>query len=231
MGRRIVMTPPAPDAEKHIFDSPYLPGQGLLQESLYLALIVFGAGMLLLFVPLYLTMPLLEAVLVTVEAVPLVAALSALVALIMAVYRALRYERRERRYMRMMDYQLEQMRREFEDRDTYVDMAGGQEVDSRRWDRLAYDLLRRYYDTLARTGSREAAARAMSRDACVREGICTQKEWNIVNSLLVGRGLRDGRRRVLIPRTFDEAWRIWQEKSALVSGWYVDDDGMWIPKE
>ncbi len=229
MGRRIVMTPPAPDAEKHIFDSPYLPGQGLLQESLYLALIVFGAGMLLLFVPLYLTMPLLEAVLVTVEAVPLVAALSALVALIMAVYRALRYERRERRYMRMMDYQLEQMRREFETRETYVSAAEKQEVDSRRWDRLAYEVLKRYYSVLQRTGDPNQAVHAISRRVCVSEGLCTQADWNELNRLLQTRGIRG--KRFLIPKTFEEAWQLWQEHNLQVSGWYVRDDGVWVPKE
>ena len=234
MGRRIVVMPPQAEVEQKSFDS-WLPGQGLLEESLALAGIIFVAGEVLIFGVAYVALPLGEAAMTTVALMPLVAALAAFVALALAVYRVLRYERRERRHLAMMDLQVEHLRRQ-------VFPNGGNTTgpeppvahdvvsDGRRWSQIAYEMLRRYYDTLARTGSREAAARAMSRDVMVRAGVCHQKEWNIVNRLLIKRGIRHGRKRVLRPRTFEEAWAIWQQTHAHPPGWYVTDDGMWVPK-
>ena len=226
MGRRIVVTPMETAGEPR-FDS-WLPGEGLLEESLALAAIVFVLGEIVVLGVSYLFMSLADAAVTTVSAAPIVAALAAMLALFLAFYRVLRFERRERRYMQFLDYQLDALMAEEDDEPVE---AAPNVRDTKYWDRLAFTLMRRYYDTLNRTRSREAAARAISRDACVKAGLCNQKEWNVVNRLFVARGLRRGRKRGLTPRTFDEAWRLWQAKSAEVSGWYVDEHGDWIPKE
>ena len=214
-------------ARERFFDAP--SGWMLLSESaqvaraLFLALVLLGGGAAKIFLPWK------EAGLLTLTLIAPAALVAAvLVWLGLVTYRALWFERRERRYMRFLDHQLDALMGEEDEGDVEVVLNVR---DTRYWDRLAFTLLRRYYDTLNRTRSREAAARAISRDACVKAGLCNQKEWNVVNRLLVARGLRRGRKRGLIPRTFDEAWRIWQQKSAEVSGWYIDEDGDWIPKE
>ena len=238
MSRRItVMTPDMSDVEERPFDS-WLPGQGLLQESIALALIIMVAGEVIIFGLAYPLLPPVEVLSLTLDLFPLVAALAALIALVLAVYRVLRYERREKRHLEMMDLQVEHLRRQvYPDGDEGVPPVAGQPAthdvvsDGRRWNRIAYEMLRRYYGTLRRTGSREAAARAMSRDVMVQAGVCTQREWNIVNQLLIRRGIRHGRKRFLRAATFDEAWGIWRRAQANPPGWYVTDDGYWVPKE
>lgn len=231
MTRRITVIPPQATEERPPFDS-WLPGQGLLQETVVLAVMVFVAGELVLLGAAYLVMPLADAALFTLGAAPLVAALAALVALALAAYRVLRFERRERRHMALLDAQVEAVWRQLQEEVAQVrpQVKGGVR-DDRHWNRLAYEILRRYYDTLARTGSREAAGRAISREACVEAGLCNQKEWNVVNQLLIKRGIRAGRKRYLQPPTFEAAWRTWQEKGAHASGWIIDPQGDWIPKE
>lgn len=230
MTRRVIVIPSQATEERPAFDS-WLPGRGLLQESVALAGIVFVAGEMLLLGITYLVMPLADAALATLAAAPVVAALAALVALVLALYRVLRFERRERRHMALLDAQVEAAWRELQEAMPAARVPTGGIRDDRYWDRLAYEILRRYYATLARTRSREAAARAISRDVCVQAGLCNQKEWNVVNQLLVKRGIRAGRKRYLRPRTFDEAWRIWQEKSAGVHRWIFDEQGDMIPQE
>ena len=248
MNRRIIIrpapppvwsgpTPPVPgmpgptpggigEARDRFFDAP--PGWMLLSESgavaraLFFALVLLGGGVAKILLPWK------KALLLTLTlTVPASLVVAVLVWLGLVAYRTLWFERRERRYMQFLDFQLEALMGEEEG--PVETVSNGR--DTRYWDKLAFTLLRRYYETLNRTGSREAAARAISRDACVKAGLCNQKEWNVVNRLLVARGLRRGRKRGLTPRTFDEAWRLWQEKGGEVSGWYIDEEGDWIPKE
>ena len=230
MNRRIVVMPPQAEAEQKPFDS-WLPGQGLLEESLALAGIIFAAGEVLIFGLTYVVLPLNEAAMTTVALMPLVAALAAFVALALAVYRVLRYERRERRHLAMMDLQVEHLRRQVED--TGERLTGTRfaehESGTRYWDQLAYEMLKRYYSVLQRTGDPNQAVHAISRRVCVKDGVCTQTDWNELNRLLQTRGIRG--KRFLIPKTFEEAWQLWQEHSLQVSGWYVRDDGVWVPKE
>lgn len=229
MTRRITVMPPQ-NPDEPVFDS-WLPGRGLLQESIALAGIVFAASEMIVLGVAYLAMPLVDAALFTLAVAPVTAALAALIALALAVYRVLRFERRERRYLALLDAQVEEVWRRLEEEEPAFRMAADENVrDDRYWDRLAYEIISRYYDTLARTGNRKAAAQAISRDACVRAGLCNQKEWNIVNQLLIKRGIRDGRKRYLRPRTRDEAWRLWKEKASARHGWKVDGV-YWIPKE
>ena len=226
MTRRIMVMPPQTSGEE-VFDS-WLPGRGLLQESIALAGIVFVAGEIMLLGAAYLVLPLTDAVLVALAAAPVVAAFAALVALVLALYRVLRFERRERRYMWFLDHQLRRMVEGEEPMDTTSSLKAGR-YDEKYWDRLAYEVLRRYYTVLERTGDPAQAVQAISRRACVQDGLCTQADWNELNRLLKARGIRG--KRFLRPKTFDEAWAIWQERSAQVNGWYVRQDGTWVPKE
>ncbi len=216
------------DARDGFFDAP--PGWVLLAESsavaraFFIAVIVLGAVLAKLFLPWQKT-----ALLTLTFIVPSALALATLLWLTLVLYRALWFERRERRYMLWLDYHLDRL---IAEQDTEEPQRAVTNVrDTRYWDQLAFVILQRYYYTLTQTGSREAAARAISRDVCVSAGLCNQKEWNVVNRLLVARGLRRGRKRGLTPHSLDEAWRIWQQKSAEVSGWYIDEHGDWIPRE
>ncbi len=246
MHRRIIIPTPSPGRQSpraaampgstdiHVaaaagrfFDAP--PGRMLLAESGAVARALFIALTLLGAAAAKVVLPWKEVGLLTLTLIaPAALVVAVLVWLGMVLYRALWFERRERRYMQFLDVQLDALMEEEDEGDAEV---VPNVRDTKYWDRLAFTLLQRYYETLNRTRSREAAARAISREACVREGICNQKEWNVVNRLLVARGLRRGRKRGLIPRTFEEAWRIWQEKSAQTNRWYIDDHGDWIPRE
>jgi len=232
VARRVIVMPSQADSEERAFDS-WLPGEGLLQESLALAGIVFIALEVVLFAVAYLVQPLSEAVVTTLGAAPLVAALAAVIALVLAVYRVLRYERRERRHMALLDAQVEEAWRRLppeEEQDTPLrHPIAVQPSDIHYWDGLAYEVLRRYYTVLSRTGDPNRAVTAISRRVIVKEGLCSQPDWNELNRLLQERGIRG--KRYLIPKTFEEAWRLWRARSAQVSGWYVREDGVWVPKE
>ena len=230
MRRRITITSPQSVPEEVAFDS-WLPGQGLLQESIALAGIIFVAGEIIVLGVAYLAVPLADAVLFTLAAAPVMAALAALIALALAVYRVLRFERRERRHIALLDARVEEAWRWLEP-PVAEETAGSGRVardDLRYWDRLAYEVLRRYYTVLDRTGDPARAVQAISRRACVGDGLCTQGDWNELNRLLQARGIRGKRR--LRPTTFEEAWRMWQEGERKKGGWYVREDGVWVPKE
>lgn len=132
--------------------------------------------------------------------------------------------------MALLDAQVEEVWRRLEPPGEEAGRPGRVARDDLRyWDRLAYEVLRRYYAVLQRTGDPAQAVQAISRRACVRAGLCTQTDWNELNRLFQARGIRGKRR--LLPPTFEEAWRLWLEGGERSSGWYVREDGTWVPKE
>ena len=209
MRRRYVIVPDVPEMPKADFDSPYIPGSGLIQETVAVAVIVWiglcatALGVGLLFAPLDKMLSLAPKVL------GFNLAVASIFAVALAVYRTLRHEREERLIR-------EEIFRRWEREDALFapdeEREEGEELSRARLDYVALTLLKRYYHVLRRTGSLSDAAHAISRERMEKEGI-KQAEWNIVNRLFQEWGIRDGRRRYLKPQSFEEAWQIWLERS------------------
>jgi hypothetical protein len=82
---------------------------------------------------------------------------------------------------------------------------------------LALELLRRHFLGLPTT-----------RSQCVKEGICTATDWNLVNRLLVDLGLKTNK--TMTPGdSLIEAWNHWQQNVKVENGhvWKTSSAGGW----
>ena len=228
MRRRYLVVPPV----KEEFDSPFIPGHGLLQETVATAVIVF-CGLALAELGFGTTlMPVARALGLTVRLLGLDLGIAAIFAVALAVYRTFRHEREEKirreeilRQWEREDWEWEKLTR-VEEEDAERAQAELAEADI---DYIARQLLKRYYATLEATGDPAKAVTAISRRACVKVGICNQPQWNLVNHLLQTRGIRDGR--YLKPQSFAEAWGLWVEGRAKTRRWGVNSRGEWVSLE
>lgn len=129
------------------------------------------------------------------------------------VWRCLRYERSEKLS------RLEVSRRwmfEDEERDRLNGVGerqAGARVGQAELDAAAVVYLRRYY-----------AAGELSRDVWMKHGL-SKDVWDQVNTLMVKRGIRHGRRSELVPATFADAWLTWCDGKLKSRSWSVKDDG------
>lgn len=83
--------------------------------------------------------------------------------------------------------------------------------DAQRLHLLAFDILERHFLDESPT----------TREAMVAEGVCTQPEWNVVNSLLKAVGLKRGYS-LREDLDFAAAWRIWRGSVS------IEDSRAWV---
>ena len=81
---------------------------------------------------------------------------------------------------------------------TAGDVIEGREPTASRRDQVFRRMMRRHY-----------AGWPITREACVKSGMCTFAEWNAVSQLMASRGIK--RDRSILPQTRTDALRVWYD--------------------